>query len=278
MQSGPAAERSAGSRPRGRLGLPAVDERPQRAERRSVQSVAGIGRRVWTIGADLADAASRTVGYARDWGASPTPTACWGAPASLRPPRPTNSSSPRSASCGRRPSDEGLASTLEEAAGLVAYLDRNGVLATPETFHRAPPPAVMEVRMRRVGPDALRARDVPEPIQPGRRRTRRDALRTRDRQPRRARMDAPPDGARPVGGVPARRGHGRPARRHVRVSRRAPAPLRLQRRDPGAAAPRSARRRTLRGRVSHRGPRGQPPRRRAGDRRRARVAVLHHHM
>ena len=33
-----------------------------------MEYVAGVGRRVWTIGADLADAATRTVGYARALG------------------------------------------------------------------------------------------------------------------------------------------------------------------------------------------------------------------
>jgi pimeloyl-ACP methyl ester carboxylesterase len=63
-------------------------------------------------------------------------------------------------------SDEGLASTLEEAAALVAYLDRNGLFATPETFHRAPPPAAMEVRMRRVGRTRFGHATYPSPYRP----------------------------------------------------------------------------------------------------------------
>jgi pimeloyl-ACP methyl ester carboxylesterase len=118
-----------------------------------VQRVAGIGRRVWTIGDDLADAASRTVAYARGLGRDPDTAA----DSVLRRVGLTAAAAADELLLAtfrqlRAPTgDEGLTSNLEEAAGLVAYLDRNGLLATPEKFHRAPPPAVMEVRMRRVG-------------------------------------------------------------------------------------------------------------------------------
>ena len=118
-----------------------------------MQSVAGIGRRLWTIGGDLADATSRTVAYARGLGRDPDAAADH----VLRRVGLTAAAAADELLLAtfrqlRAPTgDEGLTSTLEEAAGLVAYLDRNGLLATPENFHRAPPPAVMEVRMRCVG-------------------------------------------------------------------------------------------------------------------------------
>ena len=63
-------------------------------------------------------------------------------------------------------SDEGFASTLEEAAALVAYLDRNGVLRAPESFHHAPPPPVMDVRMQRVGRTRFGHATYPSPYVP----------------------------------------------------------------------------------------------------------------
>jgi pimeloyl-ACP methyl ester carboxylesterase len=111
---------------------------------------ADVARRVWTIGADLSDAANRTIGFARRLGREPEDsgvcrrdglTAAAAADelllATFRQLRaPT--------------SDEGFASTLDEAVELVAYLDRTGALTTPQTFHRAPQPAVMESTMRSI--------------------------------------------------------------------------------------------------------------------------------
>ena len=239
-----------------------------------MRQVAGVVHRLWTIGEDLLDAANRTVGFARRLGSEPDADGVWGR-AGLTAAAAADELLLTTFRQLRAPtSDEGFASTLDEAAELVAYLDRNGVLAAPETLHRAPPAAVMDVRMRRVGRTRFGHATYPSPYHPnadvpGATRF------ARETDNHVVHVDAPPDGARPVGRVPARRRHGRPARRHVRVSRRAPASLRFQRRDPGAAAPRSARRGALRDRVSHRGSRGEPPRGHAGDRRRARAARLH---
>jgi pimeloyl-ACP methyl ester carboxylesterase len=131
-----------------------------------VQHVAGIGRRLWTIGADLADATTRTVGYARGLGRSTD------ADGVLRRVGLTAAAAADELLLAtfrqlRAPtSDEGIASTLEEAAELVAYLDRNGLLAAPEKFHRTPTPAVMESRMRRVGRTRFGHATYPSPYSP----------------------------------------------------------------------------------------------------------------
>ena len=116
-----------------------------------MQHLAGVGRRVWTIGADLADAAARTLGYARTLGRDPDAGGVLGR-VGLTAASATDELLLATFRQLRAPtSDEGLAITLDEAAGLVAYLDRNDLLAAPATFHPSPPPAVLDVRMRRVG-------------------------------------------------------------------------------------------------------------------------------
>lgn len=128
--------------------------------------MASVGRRVWTIGADLADAASRTVGYARALGRDPDADGMWGR-VGLTAAAAADELLLATFRQLRAPtSDEGLASTLEEAARLVAYLDQNGVLAAPATFHRAPSPAVMDVRMRRVGRTRFGHATYPSPYRP----------------------------------------------------------------------------------------------------------------
>ena len=102
--------------------------------------------------------------------------------------------------------------------------------------------------MRRIGRTRYGHATFPESVSPGRRRAGRELFRDRNRQPRRARMDAPPAGARAVGGVPARRGHGRPYRRHVDFVRRISTGVGTTSRS-RAAAPRSTRPGTFRGRV-----------------------------
>jgi pimeloyl-ACP methyl ester carboxylesterase len=131
-----------------------------------VQHVAGVMRRLWTIGADLSDAVNRTVGFARRLGREPD------ADGVLSRARLTAAAAADELLLAtfrqlRAPtSDEHFASTLEEATGLVAYLDRNGVLAAPETFHRAPSPSVMTVRMRRVGRTRFGHATYPSPYAP----------------------------------------------------------------------------------------------------------------
>jgi pimeloyl-ACP methyl ester carboxylesterase len=110
-----------------------------------------VGRRLWTVGADLSDAVSRTVSFARGLGSDPR------AGGVLQRVGLTTAAAADELLLAtfrqlRAPtSDEGFSSALDEGAELVSYLDRNGALATPACFHAAPPPAVMEVRMRRVG-------------------------------------------------------------------------------------------------------------------------------
>lgn len=134
-----------------------------------MQLVAGIGRRAWTIGDDLVDATTRTVGYARGMGSDPDA----GADGLLLRVGLTAAAAADELLLAtfrqlRAPtSDEGLASTLEEAAELVAYLQRNGLFATPEQFHRPPPPAVMDVRMRRVGRTRFGHATYASPYSPG---------------------------------------------------------------------------------------------------------------
>ncbi len=143
-----------------------MDEEPGREERGAVQRVASVGRRVWTIGADLADAASRTVGYARKLGHEPDANGVWGR-LGLAAAAAADELLLATFRQLRAPtSDDGLEATLEESAGLVTYLDRSGVLAAPETFHHAPPPAVMKVKMRRVGRTRFGHATFPSPYHP----------------------------------------------------------------------------------------------------------------
>ena len=131
-----------------------------------MQQVANAGRRLWTIWADLVDAATRTFGYALAIGREPDSDGVLGR-VGLTTAAAADELLLATFRQLRAPtSDEGLASTLEEAAGLVAYLDRNGVLAAPETFHRAPPAAVMDVRMRRVGRTRFGHATYPSPYRP----------------------------------------------------------------------------------------------------------------
>ena len=128
--------------------------------------VAGAGRRLWTIGSDLVDAASRTIGYSRRLGRDPA-TDGVAARVGLTAAAAADELLLATFRQLRAPtSDEGIASTLEEAAELVDYLDRNGVLAAPQTFHRAPPPAAMEVRMRRIGRTRYGHATFPSPYHP----------------------------------------------------------------------------------------------------------------
>jgi pimeloyl-ACP methyl ester carboxylesterase len=121
---------------------------------------------LWTIGADLTDAVNRTVGFARRLGHEPDAEPMLGR-ARLTAAAAADELLLATFRQLRAPmSDEGLASTLEEAAELVAYLDRNGVLAAPTTFHRAPPPAAMDVRMRRVGRTRFGHATYPSPYRP----------------------------------------------------------------------------------------------------------------
>ncbi|HZJ26837.1 MAG TPA: hypothetical protein VFF40_07480 [Acidimicrobiia bacterium] len=131
-----------------------------------MRDVAGVGRRVWTIGADLTDAVKRTVDFARGLGREPDADGLM-LRAGLTAAAVADELLLVTFRQLRAPtSDEAFASTLDEAVELVAYLDRNGVLATPETFHRAPPPAVMEARMRRVGRTRFGHATYPSPYSP----------------------------------------------------------------------------------------------------------------
>jgi pimeloyl-ACP methyl ester carboxylesterase len=131
-----------------------------------MRQAAGVVHRLWTIGEDLLDAANRTVGFARRLGNEPDADGLWGR-VGLTAAAATDELLLTTFRQLRAPtSDEGFASTLDEAAALVAYLDRNGVLAAPETLHRAPPAAVMDVRMRRVGRTRYGHATYPSPYHP----------------------------------------------------------------------------------------------------------------
>ena len=199
-----------------------MDEGPWREERGSVQQLASVGRRrLDHRGRSRRRCESDGRLRAWRWGVIPMPTAC----GACRPDR------------GRR----GRRTAARNVPSVAGTDQRRRLGVDPRRGGQARRVPRSERRARRTrdvspcaaarsdgGQDAarrahaLRARDVPEPVPPRRRSTRLDALRARYRQPRRARMDAAPDGARSVGGVLARRGHGRSAGRHVRVSRRAP--------------------------------------------------------
>jgi pimeloyl-ACP methyl ester carboxylesterase len=132
-----------------------------------VERVAAVMRRLWTVGADLADAVNRTVGFARGLRREPDVDGMLDR-ARLTAAAATDELLLATFRQMRAPtSDEGLASTLQEGADLVAYLEQNGVLASPETFHRAPPPAVIDVRMRRVGRTRFGHATYPSPYSPG---------------------------------------------------------------------------------------------------------------
>jgi pimeloyl-ACP methyl ester carboxylesterase len=132
-----------------------------------VERVAAVLHRLWTVGADLGDAVSRTVGFARGLQREPD------ADGALKRVRLTAAAAADELLLAtfrqlRAPtSDENLASTLQEGADLAAYLERNGVLAAPETLHRVPPPAVIDVRMRRVGLTRFGHATYPSPYHPG---------------------------------------------------------------------------------------------------------------
>ncbi len=110
-----------------------------------------VTRRVWTIGSDLSDAANRTVGFARRLSREPNAETI-AQRAGLTAAALTDELLLATFRQLRAPtSDDGFAESLAESASLVEYLEANGVFAGPEMFHRAPPPAVMEAKMRRVG-------------------------------------------------------------------------------------------------------------------------------
>jgi pimeloyl-ACP methyl ester carboxylesterase len=132
-----------------------------------VQQLAALVHRLWTIGSDLGDAANRTVGFARRLGRDPDADGMWGR-AGLTAAAAADELLLAMFRQLRAPtSDEGLASTLEEAAALVEYLDANGVLAAPQSFHHAPSPAVMEVRMRLAGRTRFGHATYSSPYHPG---------------------------------------------------------------------------------------------------------------
>ena len=116
-----------------------------------MQQLAAWTRRARTIGEDLADTAGGTIGFAQ----------------SLRHDRQSGGLLRQiglvaaAAVDGlllatfrqlRAPStDDTFAEPLAEASALIEYLDRQGVLAAPETYHRAPSAATIEAVTRRVG-------------------------------------------------------------------------------------------------------------------------------
>lgn len=128
--------------------------------------VAGVVRRVWTLGADLTDAVKRTAGFAVGLGREPDADGVLRRAGLIAAAAGDELLLATFRQLRAPTSEEAFASTLEEAAALVAYLDRNGLLATPKTFHRAPPPAVMEARMRRVGRTRFGHATYPSPYRP----------------------------------------------------------------------------------------------------------------
>jgi pimeloyl-ACP methyl ester carboxylesterase len=116
-----------------------------------MQSLVDAGHRICTIGADLGDAASRTADFARGLGEDPDPPPLFRR-TGLAAAALTDELLLAAFRQLRAPTtDEGIAESLAESASLVEYLEDNGVLQSPEVFHQAPPPAVMEEKMRRVG-------------------------------------------------------------------------------------------------------------------------------
>jgi len=131
-----------------------------------VQQLAGWARRAWTIGEDLADTVGGTVGFAR----------------SLRSDRQVGGVLRQvglvtaAAVDGlllatfrqlRAPSsDDAFTAPLAEASALIEHLDRHGVLVAPETYHRAPPAAVLETVSRRIGLIRFEHATYPTPYRP----------------------------------------------------------------------------------------------------------------
>jgi pimeloyl-ACP methyl ester carboxylesterase len=131
-----------------------------------VQQLAGWARRAWTIGEDLADTVGGTIGFAR----------------SLRSDRHVGGALRQvglvtaAAVDGvllatfrqlRAPSsDDAFTAPLTEASALIEHLDRHGVLVAPETYHRAPPLAVLETVPRRIGLTRFEHATYPTPYRP----------------------------------------------------------------------------------------------------------------
>jgi pimeloyl-ACP methyl ester carboxylesterase len=131
-----------------------------------VQQLAAWTRRAWTIGEDLADTAGNTIGFAQ----------------SLRGDRQAGGLLRQvglvaaAAVDGlllatfrqlRAPSaDDTFEAPLAEASALIEYLDRQGVFAAPETYHRAPSAAAIEAVTRRVGRTRFGHATYPSPYRP----------------------------------------------------------------------------------------------------------------
>ena len=138
--------------------------RSGRAQRPIVHRIAGFARRGVTMGEDLADAVSRTAGFARRLhheSGGPLRHAGLVAAAAgdelllaifrqLRAPT----------------SDTQFASSLDEAAALVERLDGDGVLAVPQRYHAAPDVPVIKVFARRVGRISFGHATYASPYQP----------------------------------------------------------------------------------------------------------------
>jgi hypothetical protein len=122
-----------------------------------MQQLAGLARRVWTIGEDLADTAGGTIGFAR----------------SLRGDRQAGGALQQAGLVAaaavdglllatfrqlRAPStDDSFAAPLAEASELIEYLDRQGIFA-------APIPSGDRGGDASCRADSVRARDLPEPV------------------------------------------------------------------------------------------------------------------
>jgi pimeloyl-ACP methyl ester carboxylesterase len=119
-----------------------------------------------TIGEDLVDAASSTIGFARSLnddthaGGRPRQVGLVAA-AALDGLLLTTFRQLRAPS-----TDQSFEAPLAEASALIGYLDRHGVLAAPETYHRKPQAAAIEEVTRRVGCTRFGHATYPSPYRP----------------------------------------------------------------------------------------------------------------
>jgi len=128
-----------------------VDNPAPRGDCRRVAELSAWAYRGRAIGEDLADTAGSTVGFARCLHDDPQAGGTVRqvglvAAAALDGLLLTTFRQLRAPS-----TEQSFAAPLAEAAALVGYLERHGVLAAPETYHRAPHDAVIEEVARRVG-------------------------------------------------------------------------------------------------------------------------------
>jgi pimeloyl-ACP methyl ester carboxylesterase len=131
-----------------------------------VQRLTGLARRAWTISEDLADTAGGTINFARSLHADQH------AGGTLRQAGLVAAAAVDGLLLAtfrqlRAPStDDSFAGPLAEASALIEYLDRQGIFAAPEEYHRAPSAAVIEAVTRRLGRTRFGHATYPSPYRP----------------------------------------------------------------------------------------------------------------